>query len=148
LSRAGFFFVRIIPAGLEAGYNLQDVDAPVLDGKSLARYKSGGTLTLRYDSKNNAALNKIDLELNAVNRYLFQRELTLDPATNLVTFLEKGNKYYAEGNLKLYFLKVGKGRPGFRITFKRGSLPPVFAFTKAFDAGFFYESADDTTAKQ
>lgn len=145
VGRVGYFFVRIIPAAVEAGYNLQDVDAPALDGKSLARFKTGGTLTLRYDSQNNDALNRIDLELNAVNRHLFLRELTLDPATNLVTLLDKGDKYYAEGNLKFYFGKVGKGRPGFRVSFKRGYLPPVFAFTKAFDAGFFYESADDKT---
>lgn len=147
-SRAGYFFLRIIPAGIEAGYNLQNADAPALDGKSLARYKSGGTMTFRYDSNNNAALNRIDLELNAVDRYLFQRELTLDSATNLVTLLDKGNKYYAEGNMKFYFLKLGKGRPGFRVTFKRGFLPPTFAFTKAFDAGFFYESADDKTSSK
>jgi hypothetical protein len=144
-SKAGFFFMRVIPAGVEAGYNLQNVDAPALDGNTLARYKAGGTLTLRYDSQNNATLNRIDLELNAVDRYLFLRELTLDPTTNLVTRLDKGNKYYAEGNLKFYFFRVGKGRPGFKVSFKRGYLPPAFAFTKGFDAGFFYESADDKT---
>ncbi len=148
LSRAGFFFIRIIPAGVEAGYNLQNADAPALDGNSIARFKSGGTLTLRYDSQDNAALNRIDLELNAVDRHLFRRELTLDPTTNLVTKLDTGDKYYAEGNLKFYFFKVGKGRPGFRVTFKRGYLPPAFAFTKAFDAGFFFESADDKTSNK
>ncbi|HJX84184.1 MAG TPA: hypothetical protein VJ723_07565 [Candidatus Angelobacter sp.] len=148
LGHTGFFFIRIIPVGIEAGYNLKNQDAPALDGRSLARLKFGGTLTLRYDSQNNAGLNRVDLELNAVDRHLFSREVALDPTTKLVTMLTNGEKYYAEGNLKFYFSKVGKGRPGFRMSFKRGFLPPAFAFTKAFDAGFFYESADDKTANK
>ena len=142
----GVFFMRVIPAGVEAGYNLHNSDAPSLDGRSIARLKSGGTVTLRYNSASNNFLSRIDLELNAVDRYLFLHELTTDPKTNTVTLLEKGNKYYAEGNLKFYFSKIGMGRPGFRVSFKRGFLPPVFAFTKAFDAGFFFESSDDKTA--
>jgi len=148
LSRVGLFFIRIIPIGVEAGYNLNNQDAPAVNGGSLARLKAGGTLTLRYDSHNNASLNRIDLELDAVNRYLFLDEHVLNPTTKLVTLLDHGDKYYTEGSLKLYFLKVGKGRPGFRLTYRRGSLPPTFAFIRAFEAGFFFESADDKTGSK
>ena len=148
-NRTRLFFVRVIPIGVEAGYNLKNDDAPVLDGQAIARLKFGGTLVIRYDAPEERGIpSRLELEVGAVDRHLLVREAVLNPVTKLVDRLENGSKYYAEADLKIYFFRAGKGRPGFRLGFKRGYLPPAFGFTKAFDAGFFYESSDDSTARQ
>ena len=46
-------------------------------------------------------------------------------------------------DLKVFFVDTDKGRFGFKLSFNRGRLPPVYAEVKSFDFGFVIESGDD-----
>jgi hypothetical protein len=144
-----FWYFRLIPIGLEAGYNLTNSEDMNQEKHSLVRVKSGATLNLHYQAINTEdPIGRIELELQGVNRYLFQRESALDEMTKKVVLTDKGNKYWVEGNFKVMTgLGFGKQKVGFRVNFSRGSLPPVYAFNKAFKFGLVFESFEDTEEK-
>lgn len=134
----------LIPAAVEVGTNLQDPDNPALDGHSVGRFKSGAAFNVLLDSTDTQNFGgHLELDLQAVNRYLWQKETAFDPATQLALGTVSGNKYYAEASLKFLVGSTAFGRPGFKLSFARGSLPPVYSFTKMFNFGFIFESADE-----
>jgi len=161
----GFFNFRILPVGAEAGYNVSANASTPLSGSSsvttasgsiptgnysLARLKSGASLTLSsqspYSTDNSA---RLDLEVSAVNRYLFEKELLYDSKTNSYSSTGTGNKYWAQVALKVLTGPTGggslSGRPGLRLSFQRGYLPPAYAFTKVFTVGLVYETNDNSS---
>jgi hypothetical protein len=162
--QSGFFNFRILPVGIEAGYNVSASASTPLSGSStttvsssapsanysLARLKSGMTFTLSsqspYSMDNSA---RLDLEMSAVNRYLFVKELFYDSKTNTYSSTGTGNKYWAQIAFKLLAGPVGSGkvsgRPGLRLAFQRGSLPPVYAFTKVFTISLIFETNDNSS---
>jgi hypothetical protein len=146
----GFLNLRFIPVGVEVGYNMRNEDNPAVDKNSLARVKTGGIATLFYEARDpDDFLNRIEFETQGVARYLFRRESAFDEATKKAIFTDRGLKYWLQSDLKfLLGPRIGKGRAGFRLSFSRGSLPPVYAYTKAFKFGLVFETTDDTTADE
>lgn len=146
----GFWNFRWIPVGLEAGYNLTNEDDPNHEKHSLARLKTGGVLTLFYQATNDHDfLNRVEFETQVVNRYLFTRETLFDAETKTNLSVDKGNKYWLQADLKFMFgAKIGPTRVGFRASFQRGSLPPVYAFTKVFNFSVLFMTPDEDTSKE
>jgi hypothetical protein len=64
--------------------------------------------------------------------------------TNTTT--DRGNKPWLQADFKVYFTDPEEGsgglRSGFKLSYNRGSLPPVFATTKSFQFGFVLESTE------
>lgn len=148
--RTGFWNFRLIPIGLEAGYNITNQDNPAMERHSLARLKTGAQLVVRYNAQNpDDFLSRIELEAKGVDRYLFQQESVFDTMTKMASLVEKGHKYWVQADLKFLFgTVVNKGRIGFKASFSRGSLPPIYAFTNAFKFGLVFESTDDDTTRE
>lgn len=148
--KSGFINFRWLPVGVEAGYNLTNNDDKDQEKHSLLRLKTGLTLTLAYSAPNEKQfLSRVEFETKAVTRYLFRRESAFDEDTKMALVTDKGNKYWIQSDLKFMFGNTTQfGRVGFRVNFNRGSLPPVYAFTKAFNVGIVLESTDDTTAEE
>jgi len=164
-AQTGFFNFRILPVGIEAGYNVTANASTPLSGSSstttasasttngnysLARFKSGATFLLSSQSPYSTDSSaRLDLEVSAVNRYLFERELSYNSVTKSYSSTGTGNKYWAEVALKVLAGPVGSGslggRPGLRLAFQRGSLPPVYAFTKVFTISLIYETNDNSS---
>jgi hypothetical protein len=146
----GFWNFRWLPVGVEAGYNLKNEDDPNHEKHSLARFKTGGVLTLFYQADNDHDfLNRVEFETQAVNRYLFKRETLFDPDSQKNILVDKGNKYWLQADLKFLFgTRIGPGRMGFRSSFQRGSLPPTYAFTKVFTFSLLFETGDEDTSRE
>ncbi|MCA1566314.1 MAG: hypothetical protein LC803_11880 [Acidobacteria bacterium] len=149
-NQTGFWNFRLIPVGFEAGYNLKNEDDPSNEKHSLARFKTGAVFNMFYQADNqNALLNRLDFEVQGVNRYLFKSESVFDETTQKANLIEKGNKYWLQADLKFLFgPRVQAGRVGFRASFRRGSLPPVYAFNKAFTFGIVFETSDPDTSRE
>ncbi len=115
------------------------------------RLKSGATFILSsqspYRTDNSGA--RLDLEISAVNRYLFEKELIYDDKTKSYSSTGTGNKYWAQIALKILGGSIGSGplsgRPGLKLGFERGFLPPVYAFTKVFTISLIYETNDNNS---
>jgi hypothetical protein len=152
-SKKGFWRFRLMPAALELGYNVSQQppagsEAAAIDPDWLARFKFGGVFTLFYKNRSEgpALFRRVELDLQAVNRYLFRREVQFDEETKANTTTDRGHKPWFQAGLKVYFTDPEEGsgglRSGFRLTYNRGSLPPVFADTKSFQFGFVLESTE------
>jgi len=151
----GFFKFRLIPGGIEGGKNLNkgnetqqmgstQVTQNLKDVDYIARFKFGGVLTLFYNNPSNSWIFKrIEIDLSAVDRYLFKREVMFDQTTMKNTTADKGHKPWYQADLKFYFTDTPSGRFGFKLGYNRGSLPPAFAETRSFQFGFVIETADD-----
>jgi hypothetical protein len=162
---SGFFNFRILPIGVEAGYNVSANASTPLSGApstatpsgsipaanySLVRLKSGATFTLSTESPYSTAKSaRVDLELSAVDRYLFEKELLYDSKASSYSSTGTGNKYWAQVALMVLGKPIGggalSGRPGLRLAFQRGSLPPVYAFTKVFTISLIFETNDNSS---
>src|SRR5438132_10003274 len=57
-------------------------------------------------------------------------------------------KPWYQADLKAFIFSNDQGRAGFKVSFIRGGLPPVFADTKAFRFGFVFETSDDKSSPQ
>lgn len=163
--QTGFYNFRILPIGIEAGYNVAANSSASLSGSptttiasssvpspnySLARLKSGATFILSSESPFTASPSpRLDLEVSAVNRYLFEKELVYNGSTRSYSSTGTGNRYWVDVALKFLAGSIGSGalsgRPGLRLAFERGSLPPVYAFTKMFTISLIFETNDNTT---
>ena len=152
-SKKGFWRFRLMPAAMELGYNVSQQppagsEAAAIDPAWLARFKFGGVFTLFYKnhSEGPALFRRVELDLQAVDRYLFRREVQFDQETKANTTTDRGHKPWFQAGLKIYFTDPEEGsgglRSGFRLTYNRGSLPPVFADTKSFQFGFVLESTE------
>jgi hypothetical protein len=143
--QTGFWNFRWVPIGFEVGGNLTNNDDPTQAKRSLARMKSGGELNLIFKAASpNDPISRISLSAKALERYLFKNEATLDEMTKKVVMTDKGSKYWLQADLKVSTgIRVGVGRVGFKLTFERGFLPPIYSFVKTFKFGVVFESNDD-----
>jgi hypothetical protein len=143
--QTGFWNFRFVPIGCEVGGNLTNNDDPTQAKRSLARVKSGGELNLIFKAASpNEPISRISLSAKALERYLFKDEATLDEMTKKVVMTDKGSKYWLQADLKVSTgIRVGVGRVGFKATFQRGFLPPVYNFVKTFKFGVIFETNDD-----
>jgi len=155
-SKSGFYKFQLIPGGLELGYNLGKTDeaaAAAIDPKLAAqlaevdwitRYKAGANFTLFYrNPETKLPFKRIEIDLQGVYRYLFNREVKFDEASKKNILTDKGSKPWFQGDLKFFVADNDRGKVGFKLTFNRGSLPPVFAQTKSFQFGLIFETSED-----
>jgi hypothetical protein len=152
-SNRGFWRFRLMPAAFELGYNVSQQppagsEAAAIDPDWLARFKLGGVFTLFYknNSEGPALFRRIQLDVQAVDRYLFRREVQFDKDTMANTSTDRGHKPWLQADFKVFFTDPEEGsgglRTGFKLSYIRGSLPPVFADTKSFQFGFVLESTE------
>lgn len=152
-SNKGFWRFRLMPAATELGYNVSQQppagsEAAAIDPDWLARFKFGGVFTLFYKnhSEGPALFRRVQLDVQAVDRYLFRREVQFDKEKMTNTTTDRGNKGWLQADFKVYFTDPEEGsgglRSGFKLSYNRGSLPPVFANTKSFQFGFVLESTE------
>jgi hypothetical protein len=155
-SKSGFYKFRLIPVGLEAGYNLGKADeaaAAAVDPNLalqlaevdwITRFKAGAGFTLFYrNPESKLPFKRIEFDLQGVYRYLFNREVKFDETTKKNILTDRGHKPWFQGDLKFYMADTDRGRAGFKLTFNRGSLPPVFATTNSFQFGLIFETSED-----
>jgi hypothetical protein len=155
-SKNGYWKFRLMPAAIEGGKNLnvdsegQQMSTPeeamnLREINYVARFKFGGALTLFYSNQdNNFPFKRVEADIRGVDRYLFLREVMFDETTKMNTMTDKGNKPWFQLDGKFFLADTPNGRFGLKISYNRGSLPPVFADTNSFQFGFIIESADDT----
>lgn len=151
-STSGFWRIRIVPAGVEGGKNVNTTadngTPPPSSPDFVARVKGGGDLTLFYENAENPfPFKRVDLSLGTVQRYLFLKEAEMTSTSNPVLTVNKGYRPWYQAALKVYIAESPKGKFGFQLTYQNGSLPPAFATTKAFQFGFLYESSDGEDKK-
>jgi len=154
-TKQGFFHFQILPAGFEGGKTLRQRDASTpalaatttdkalqqLDG--IARFKTGATLNSFWDNpKTTGTVKRFELEAGVVNRFLFLNEIHYDTATKTNSTIHNGNKPYFYADAKVFVVESSSGRYGVKISYNRGSLPPVYAPVKSFQFGFLFESAN------
>jgi hypothetical protein len=150
VGRRGFWRGFVAPAGIEVGQSLgttvpgepgemPEIVSPTVN--RIARYKLGGGLTVYYD--NPAAqfpLRRIEVDVNGVLRHLFLSESRFNDDTQRTDLTDDGLQGYAQVDLKVFFGETEAGRYGFKVSYNRGRLPPVYADVKSFDFGFIIES--------
>lgn len=163
-SRKASVSYRLLPLGIEAGHNLGKGEGALTNADQaqaqqlrevdwLARYKFGGVLSFLYRNRGNQfPIKFVQLEVEAVDRYLFRREVMFDEATRMNVMTDKGHKPWVQADLKFYFTDPPRGagglRTGFKLSFIRGSLPPVFSQTRSFQFGFVFESVEVQKAER
>jgi len=152
-SNKGFWRFRLMPAATELGYNVSEQppagsEAAAIDPDWVARFKFGGVFTLFYknNSEGPALFRRVEFDVQAVDRYLFRREVQFDKTTMANTTTDRGHKPWLQAALKIFFTDPEEGsgglRSGIKLSYNRGSLPPVFADTKSFQFGFVLESTE------
>jgi hypothetical protein len=143
-----FFNLRIIPGGVELGRNLRS-ENEVLQKYYIGRFKSGAELNFCYapSDRVDAFPQRIELNLQAVNRYLWRDETAFDEETMEAIGISKGNKSWLQGDLNIFLGETTEGRFGFKVSYLRGKLPPTFSDTRAFTFGLVFQSADDKAGK-
>ena len=148
LGKSGYYQFRLVPAGVEAGHNLGS-DNPNLKQYTILRFVSGGTLGLIYQPNpgSNALVQRVELNGQVAARYLFDDEAAWNPATKTQSNVASGMKPWYQADLKAFIFSSDQGRAGFKVSFIRGGLPPVFADTKAFRFGFVFETSDDKSSQ-
>ncbi len=155
-SNTGFWRVRLVPAGIEGGKNVNSTTAQTTSGTSqpstpedfVARIKAGGQLTLFYENTENPfPLKRVDLDLGMVQRYLFFKEAQVSSTPGVATTFNNGRKPWYQASLKLYLVDTPKAKYGVQLSYDNGSLPPAFSNTKSFQFGFLIETSDGEDAK-
>ena len=148
LGKNGYWQFRLVPAGVEAGHNLGS-DNPNLKQYTILRYVTGATLGLIYQPKDNtnALVQRLEFDGQVAGRYLFNDEVAWDATTKKTSSVTAGMKPWYQADLKAFVFSNGQGRAGVKITFIRGSLPPIFSDTRAFRFGFIFETSDDKTSQ-
>jgi len=142
-----------ILGGFEGGSNRSKGDAPVdapgfaplknVDWIARSKFGVEGALHVENPMKV-LPFELIELRAGGVVRHLYFDELRYDMATDKVDKTTKGAHPWAQVDLKLMLGHTNQGNYGLKLTYQRGSLPPVFATTKAFQFGFVFETGDRT----
>ena len=145
LSERGYFTLRIMPAGLEVGHNVNNPDNTTTG--ALSRYKAGAELSVFYQSKTDKTfINRVELAGASIYRRLYLMESAFNPATKTNVNQTKGDKLWTQVDFKVFVgPKIGKIRPGLKATYQRGYLPPVFSRTRTFSYGLVFESMEGQT---
>ena len=156
-SRYGFWRFRIMPAAFEGGTNLGKGDLQALttaagmtppDVHWISRFKSGAEFTSFYQNdESSLPFKRLDLDLQVVNRYLFFKEVTFDQSTMKSSAVSKGEKPYYQADVKVFLFESPSARYGFKLSYSRGSLPPVYSNVSSFQLGFVIETTDGDTPK-
>jgi hypothetical protein len=153
----GYWRGFALPAGFEGGQSLgttSEVAGQKGDSAAeppvnrIARYKAGVGMTLYYDNpRTQLPLRRIELDINGVVRQLFLTESRFNSETKKTDTTGKGLHAYGQVDLKVFVGATERGRFGFKISYNRGRLPPVFAEVQSFDFGFVMESGDGNDQK-
>ena len=150
LGRRGYWRGYVVPGGVEVGQSLgTTVPAPTApegepEVNRIARYKAGAGLTVFYDNPDTQLpLRRVEVDINGVVRQLFLTESRFNAETTLTDTTDEGFHGYAQIDFKVFFIETSAGRYGFKLSFNRGRLPPVYSQVNSFDFGFLVESGDD-----
>ncbi len=147
LGRSGFWRGYLVPAGIEAG---QSIGTTVLSAGTpepavdrIARYKAGAGVTVYYENPvARSLIRRVELDANGVLRHLFLAESRFDAVTRTSAATDDGLHVYGQMDVKVFVAETSAGRYGFKVSFNRGRLPPVYAQVKSVDFGFLMESGD------
>lgn len=145
LSERGYFTLRLMPAGLEAGRNISNPDNSTIG--AISRYKAGAELHVFYQSKTDKTfVNRVELASASIYRRLFLKESAFNARTKTNANATSGDKLWNQVDFKIFVgPKLGKVRPGLKATYQRGYLPPVFSRTRTFSYGLVFESTEGQT---
>jgi hypothetical protein len=88
-------------------------------------------------------LRRVELDVNGVLRQLFLTESRFNADTKKVDTTTNGLHPYGQVDLKVFIGESAAGRYGFKLSFNRGRLPPVYAQVNSLQFGFVIESVDD-----
>jgi hypothetical protein len=153
LGRRGFWRGYVVPGAIEVGQSLgttvppppsPDEEPAAPEVNRIARYKAGAGLTVFFDNPGTQLpLRRFEIDINAVMRQLFLTESRFNDETNVTDVTDKGFQGYAQIDFKVFLVETSAGRYGFKLSFNRGRLPPVYAQVNSFDFGFLVESGDD-----
>lgn len=156
-SRHGYWRFRILPAGFEGGTNLGKGDLQALstatgttspDVHWISRFKSGAVFTTFYQNdESTLPFKHLELDVQVVERHLFFQEVAFDQTTMKSTAVTKGDKPYFQADAKVFLFESPSGRYGFKLSYNRGSLPPVYNSVSSFQFGFVIETTDGDTSK-
>ena len=157
----GYWRSFLIPVGAEIGQNLNagDIVQPASSSTTqssntssinsvnhVARYLAGADFSTFYEDWNGTLpFKRIELEANALARYLFLNEAMYNSNSKLFNTVSNGVRGYLGVDLKLYVGQSSSARYGIKMTYALGSLPPTFARVKTFQLGLLYETRDDNT---
>ena len=92
-------------------------------------------------------VKRLDLDLQVVNRYLLFNEVSFDQTTMKSTGVGKGEKPYFQADVKAFLFESPSARYGFKLSYNRGSLPPVYSSVSSFQFGFVIETTDGDNSK-
>jgi hypothetical protein len=153
LGRRGFWRGYVVPGALEVGQSLgttvplptpPDGEPAEPEVNRIARYKAGAGLTIFFDNPGTQLpLRRFEIDINGVMRQLFLAESRFNDETNVTDMTDEGFHGYAQIDFKVFLVETSAGRYGFKLSFNRGRLPPVYAQVNSFDFGFLVESGDD-----
>lgn len=151
VGRHGYWRGYLLPFGFEGGRGLEENAGGTVPRKVdwLARYKAGLGTTFFYENwYSEFPIRRVELDANGVVRNLFFDERRYDAATKLTDRTGKGVRGYGQVDLKIYLGQSEKGRYGLRLSYNRGSLPPVYSRVKSFQFGFLIETSDDSVERR
>ena len=162
-----FWSYRFVPLGAEIAKNLRNKDNRGLQGNLISRLRANTNLKLFYESpcRYNTWFAGIMLEGDLTDRYLLTKESRFDRITGLSNLIARDNQYSLQIDLKfitglklpedlalikplkkLNWPKLGR-RPSLTFSYRRGVVPPVFAFYDKFRVGLTFESLDDDNSQ-
>jgi hypothetical protein len=131
---------------------LRNPDDPGRQGSALFRLNTGAVakFTYHFPCRVDLVVNRIELEMKAMNRHLLNDESAFDSDTKKTNLLAHGNKYITQADLRFIFgfvipIKYLDRRPAVTVTFKNGFFPPLYIYTNKVSVRFTLESRDDTS---
>ena len=139
----GWWRAYVVPAGAEIGRKLavDATGATTTDHEWIVRYKGGAGVTLYYDNPATQLLvRRVSLDIGGVWRYLGVEEVQFNKETKALDQTAKGAHGYLDAGVKFFVGETTSGLFGFKLSFTRGALPPVFAHVDSFQFGFLMES--------
>lgn len=140
----GNFTFRLMPAGVELGRNLTNPQKQTKEVGSVSRFKTGAELRFYYEDKTgDSLLRRVELTAASTYRRLFLDEIAYDSKEKKEISTAKGDRLWTQVDFKMFVgPPFGGIRPGLKVTYQRGYLPPVWVRTKVFTYGFVFESAE------
>ena len=147
----GYWRGYLMPVAFEGGKNVGSAGLPNAGTRVdwLARYRGELGLTVYYENWNSEfPIRRMDLDAIGTFRQLFFDEYAYNSQSNIADRIGKGGRGYGEFDIKLFLAQTAQIRYGVRLSYTRGSLPPVYAKVKSFQFGFVWESNDTAVVKR